>query len=146
MNSKILVSVSSCNGPHQQRTVLIIVKFVVAIITTLSSSLNSRYFINFVAEKKRSINQPSVFKSFFLNSISDGLSLFKSGFNLNEYIFTILQNKWFYLGKRCLGHGIKWNNCGTDRRKLMIWGMKKSNIVLLKWPIIPTTANVIPAK
>ena len=67
MSNNMRVSVSSCNGPHQQRTVLIIVKFVVEIIISLSFILNSRYFINFVAEKKRNINQPSVFKSFFLN-------------------------------------------------------------------------------
>jgi hypothetical protein len=87
MSNNILVSVSSCNGPHQQRTVLIIVKFVVAIIISLSFILYSRYFINFVAEKNRNINHPSNFKSFFLNSISDGLSLFNSTLNLNKKKF-----------------------------------------------------------
>jgi hypothetical protein len=80
----IRVNVSSCNGPHQQRTVLIIVKFVVEIMISSSEFLYSRYRINFVIEKNWSINQPSGFKSFFLNSISDGLSLFNSGFNLND--------------------------------------------------------------
>ena len=51
-----------------------------------------------------------------------------------------------YLGKRCRGHGMKRNSCGTDSRKLMIWGIKNSSMVLLKWPMIPTTAKVIPAK
>ena len=38
------------------------------------------------------------------------------------------------------------NSCGIDRRKLNTYGMKKRSIVLLKWPRIPATANVIPAK
>lgn len=50
------------------------------------------------------------------------------------------------LGNRCRGHGMKWNSWGTDIKKLSICGMKKRSIVLEKWPKIPTTANVIPAK
>jgi hypothetical protein len=38
------------------------------------------------------------------------------------------------------------DTCGTERRKLKIWGMKKSSRVWGKWPIIPATAIVIPAK
>lgn len=49
-----------------------------------------------------------------------------------------------YFGNLCLGHGTKRKSCGTLYRKLMICGMKKSKVVLLKWPIIPTTAKVIP--
>ena len=49
-------------------------------------------------------------------------------------------------GSRCLGQGTNLNSCGVDQRKLIIWGMKNSNRVLLKWPSMPTTANVMPAK
>lgn len=72
MSINIRESVASCNGPRQQRTVLIIVKLLVDIMISPSLFRNSRYRINLVAEKNRSINQPSGFKSFFLNSTSDG--------------------------------------------------------------------------
>mmetsp|Transcript_3991 Transcript_3991/g.9009 ORF Transcript_3991/g.9009 Transcript_3991/m.9009 type:complete len:142 (-) Transcript_3991:1032-1457(-) len=49
-------------------------------------------------------------------------------------------------GSRCLGQGTNLNNCGVDQRKLIICGMKNSSRVLEKWPKIPTTANVMPAK
>lgn len=51
-----------------------------------------------------------------------------------------------HCGSRCLGHGTKWNNCGTEKMKLKTWGIKNNSIVLLKCPSIATTANVIPEK
>jgi hypothetical protein len=36
--------------------------------------------------------------------------------------------------------------CGTEYAEFMICGIKKSKTVLEKWPRIPTTAKVIPAK
>lgn len=37
-----------------------------------------------------------------------------------------------YLGTLCRGHGTSPNNCGQDKRKLKIWGIKKSNSVFEK--------------
>lgn len=51
-----------------------------------------------------------------------------------------------YFGNLCLGHGTILNNWGTEYMKLKTWGMKNSNMVLLKCPKIATTAKVIPEK
>ena len=37
-------------------------------------------------------------------------------------------------------------SCGAEKIKLKTWGIKNSNMVLLKCPRIPVTAKVIPAK
>lgn len=151
MSISIRDSVSSYKGPHQQRTVLMIVKFVDVIITSLSLFLNSRYLMNLVSEKNWSINRASGVKSFFLKSTSDGWSLPDSALSLKKRHWTSRsgaseRKEACYLGKRCRGHGMKRNSCGTDSRKLIIWGIKNNSMVLLKWPMIPTTAKVIPAK
>ena len=49
-------------------------------------------------------------------------------------------------GSRWRGHGTSPNNWGRDMVKLNIWGMNSNKRVLLKWPRIPETAKVIPAK
>lgn len=50
-------------------------------------------------------------------------------------ILIILNNKFnieFYFGNLCFGYGIILNNWGIEYMKLKIWGMKNSNMVLLK--------------
>ncbi len=41
---------------------------------------------------------------------------------------------------------MKPSNWGKEIAKFRSWGIKKSIRVLLKCPVIPTTAKVIPAK
>lgn len=51
-----------------------------------------------------------------------------------------------HLGNRCRGHGTIPNSCGQERRKLNICGMKNRRTVFEKWPSMPATAMVMPAK
>ena len=49
-----------------------------------------------------------------------------------ERVTVYMLERHVYLGRRCLGQGMRPNSCGTEYRKLRIWGMKKRSIVLLK--------------
>jgi hypothetical protein len=51
-----------------------------------------------------------------------------------------------HTGRRCRGQGTSLKSWGVEYRKLRIWGMKKRRRVLEKWPRMPTTAKVMPAK
>lgn len=44
------------------------------------------------------------------------------------------------------GQGMRWNSCGAEYKKLKICGINKRRRVFEKWPSIPTTAKVMPAK
>lgn len=65
----------------------------------------------------------------------EGESKFVSGSNLIVKVRKQV-DKWCRrtcFGTLCLGQGTRPNNCGQDRTKLNIWGMKKSKSVLEKW-------------
>ena len=63
-NNKSVVNVPSYNGPNQQSKVLMIVKFELMIIVSLSLFVVSRYLMNFVNEKKKSLFWPMKRKIF----------------------------------------------------------------------------------
>ena len=50
------------------------------------------------------------------------------------------------LGSRCRGHGTSLNNCGIEYKKFTTCGKQNNNNVSEKWPKMPATAKVIPAK
>ena len=50
------------------------------------------------------------------------------------------------LGNRCRGHGTILNNCGIEYKKFTTCGKQNNSNVSEKWPKMPATAKVIPAK
>lgn len=122
----IVVNFASCIGPKYKRTRLINVKLLVVTYPSFSC-----HFTNFRN----------------LNNLIKNLPISP---NFEYWNLTKLQSNWsvsaLYFGKRCRGHSIKWNNCGTENRKLKTCGMKNNKVVLLKWPKMPTTAKVMPEK
>ena len=123
--------------------------------------LLSLFFFSFtlIKPKRRYVAKMSLAKGFFkslsLNSTWLGSSKSVSRlylflfFSLEFFYFVSklnLKRQIFYFGKRCLGHGINLNSCGTDSKKLNTCGTKNSKRNLLKWPKMPTTAKVMPAK
>lgn len=127
INKSLCVNCPSCVGPHTTIVKLISVKLLVVTMPSASSD----HWIMRSNLNTRTNNLPSILKSLYRNCVR---------------LHSMRSVSELYLGKRCRGQGTKWKSCGMEYRKLNTCGMKNSRSVLLKWPRMPTTANVIPAR
>ena len=126
----IHVKVRSWTGPTNFNVKLMIVKLLNS-KSTSSPSLYSLIWpkpVNLITFR---INRPMVLSSFSLT--------------VTIRISTLSVSSQ-YFGNLCLGHGRSLKSWGEEYTKLITWGMKNNNNVLLKCPRIATTANVIPLK
>ena len=95
-----------------------------------------------IRQRDCSVIGPKIWRNTFINVI---LTI-SPPFSLLNVDGSIKPVRGLNLGRRCLGQGTNLNSWGIDQTKFMTWGIKNNKSVLLKWPRIPTTANVMPAK
>ena len=173
--TQVLVKLTSVIGPVQTKMVFNIVRFVADVILRVDTSLVTRVrpsaestpkmiavnsgggCANTINEGNKSGGSPWLSGWFDTNSLLTAAWL-ESAFFICWSGLTKLDNedvsichyasrlKYRYLGIRWRGQGTNPKSWGQLNRKLKIWGKKKSNKVLLKWPKIPTTAKAIPQK